>query len=186
VCAVPSASSDEIDASRVKKRVDMEHAQNLNNHVLCICLLPPQLLASHFFLNNHIYPNTRNINIKTELSLLPSSTHARLTQACLVDTKVQYLQASKQRLAHHHRTHSPVGCKQARSGRALQSRTSSCCPTVAFLASSAEELACMSRHVGRSGGQVGLLSPTQWRSEGSKSRAEVRPCDIGCATEMIW
>jgi hypothetical protein len=64
VCAVPSASSDEIDASRVKKRVDMEHAQNLNNHVLCIYLLHHRVPASHFFLNNHIYPNTRNIDIK--------------------------------------------------------------------------------------------------------------------------
>lgn len=33
------------------------------------------------------------------------------------------------------------------TGRALQSRTSSCCPTVTFLAASAEVLACIRRHV---------------------------------------
>jgi hypothetical protein len=50
------------------------------------------------------------------------------------------------------------------------------------LASSAEELACMTCHVGRSGG---LLTDPVVERRHRESRAKARPCDIGCATERF-
>lgn len=131
---------------------------------------------------SHI-PYTRNDNIESELSLLPSSTHTHthsLTPGLFSGHIMQYLQAWKATTGPSSSTHR-VGRLQARKRSCLaESRTSSRCPTVAFLASSAEELACMSCHVGR---RWWAAAHRPSGGERHKSRAKARPCDIGCATE---
>jgi hypothetical protein len=78
-----------------------------------LCSSPSLSITSQ---RSHI-PYTRNTNISKRschchcCHPVQSSPHTRLSQACLVGTKIQYLQASKQRLAHHHRRTGSVGCK---------------------------------------------------------------------------
>jgi hypothetical protein len=66
VCAAVPVTRSRPDC--VKKRVNMEHAQNLNNHVLCIWLRLPLLQSSSPSLSSlpqqsHI-PNTRNNDVQ--------------------------------------------------------------------------------------------------------------------------
>jgi hypothetical protein len=73
-----------------------------------------------------------------------------------------------------------------RPGRALQSRTSSCRPTVSLLATGAEVLACIHRHVSAGGwGATGLLRAAQGCSPPTKSRARAKPCDTRACGRMI-
>jgi hypothetical protein len=102
----------------VKKRVDMEHAWNTQQpRSLASNQASARVPASQSPPNDHIYPILA-IPIIPKRSChchcchpVQSSPHTRLSQACLVGTKIQYLQASKQRLAHHHRRTGSVGCK---------------------------------------------------------------------------
>jgi hypothetical protein len=98
---------------------------NLNNHVSLhpsksLCSTPSLSIPSQ---PSHI-PYTRNPNISERSChcrcCCRSSPNTRLSQACLVGTEIQYLQAWKATTGPSSSTHR-VGRLQARSGRALQS-----------------------------------------------------------------